>query len=174
MCIYIGFYISLYKSSRPKDWAIDQSLGLAQHMLTCTRYRTSYLLVCYYLCFCNMTEATVTTLHVWPCICYLWQWLQILMLTVTEFATESCCDFLYIYDGDNLKAPLLASLSGSLGRRSYNTTQRTTYIRFISDDTITDRGFSANYQSTTPGFCHHLKLSNFQLYLVCNYPHIIN
>jgi len=74
------------------------------------------------------------------------------MLTFTEFSTEACCDFVTIYDGDSTKSPLIASLSGTLAMGTqYNSTQRYMFIRFSSDNTVSGRGFSANYRSTTQG-----------------------
>jgi len=73
-------------------------------------------------------------------------------LTFTDFSVEACCDFVTIYDGDSTKSPLIASLSGTLPPGTqYNSTQRYMYIRFLTDPSDNDRGFSATYQSSTRG-----------------------
>ena len=79
--------------------------------------------------------------------------LQYVTLDFTEFNTESCCDTVNIYDGDSTKARLIAKLSGSYVTppTGLNTTQRYMFIRFTTDDTITARGFAANYQTTSIG-----------------------
>lgn len=73
------------------------------------------------------------------------------MVTFTDFSTESCCDSVYIYDGYDTKAPLIARLFGSYTTPpgGFNSTQQFIYIRFVSDDSITDRGFSVTYESMT-------------------------
>lgn len=86
-----------------------------------------------------------------------------MFLEIIEFDTESCCDHLYIYDGDSAKAPLIASLSGayteSPGR--FNSSQRFMYIRFRSDDTITGRGFVATYTTSSPGMLYANPLETY-------------
>lgn len=72
------------------------------------------------------------------------------MLEFSDFSTESCCDKVYVYDGDNLKAPLLTSLSGT-STAVVNSTQQTMYVRFVSDFSDADRGFNATFTTFTPG-----------------------
>jgi hypothetical protein len=74
-------------------------------------------------------------------------------LDFDEFNTESCCDLVTLYDGDSGKAQLIAKLSGTYLKAptGFNSTQRFMYIRFVSDDSITYRGFSASYTTATSG-----------------------
>jgi len=67
----------------------------------------------------------------------------------TQFSTEQCCDKVTVYDGNSTKAAVIVTLAGQLAppTQSYNSTQQYMYIRFISDDSITDMGFSATYRS---------------------------
>jgi len=71
-------------------------------------------------------------------------------LQFDAFSTEECCDFVYLYNGDNVKSPLITSLSGSpaVPVGIFNTTQRYMYIRFRSDETDTDTGFTATFATT--------------------------
>jgi hypothetical protein len=73
------------------------------------------------------------------------------VLDFTDFDTESCCDKVTINDGESSKAPLIATLSGLYGTPpgGYRTTQRYLFLRFVSDDSITSRGFRATFLSVT-------------------------
>jgi len=79
--------------------------------------------------------------------------LQLVGLQFDTFSTEECCDFVYIYNGDSTKSPLLRSLSGSLPGPVgiFNSTQRYLYVRFVTDTTDTDTGFTATFASTNSG-----------------------
>jgi len=75
------------------------------------------------------------------------------MLEFTEFSTESCCDFLTMFDGDNAKARMLRTLSGVLSPppKGITSSQRYMYVSFVSDDSNHNRGFSATFSSVTKG-----------------------
>ncbi|MEM9051354.1 MAG: CUB domain-containing protein [Bacteroidota bacterium] len=65
-----------------------------------------------------------------------------------SFSTESCCDFISIYDGNSIFAQPLAFLSGSSpGGLSYLTTGGSAFIRFDSDVSQTSEGFTLEYTS---------------------------
>ncbi len=74
-------------------------------------------------------------------------------LTFSSFSTESCCDRLYVYDGNNISSPLIGNYGGSAlpnGGTITGTANGLT-LRFISDGSITSSGFSATWgaNSTT-------------------------
>jgi len=76
----------------------------------------------------------------------------IITLTFADFSLEACCDFMTIYDGDSTKSPLIASISGTLpAGTQYTSTQRYMFVRFASDPSVSDKGFSANYVSSVQG-----------------------
>ncbi|MEO9474425.1 MAG: LamG-like jellyroll fold domain-containing protein [Cyclobacteriaceae bacterium] len=72
------------------------------------------------------------------------------LLEFTEFDTEFNYDFLYIYDGENDQAPLLAVLSGSDIPAPLQSGSESVYIRFVSDEYITAGGWSLNYSEVGP------------------------
>jgi hypothetical protein len=77
---------------------------------------------------------------------------QMVRLDFHELYTESCCDFLTIFDGDNPKAQIIRILSGVLSPppQGITSTQRYMFVRFDSDDSISFRGFSATFTSVAP------------------------
>lgn len=74
-------------------------------------------------------------------------------LNFVAFSTETCCDFLSIYDGNSTKAPGIAMLSGSpvIPPDGFTTTGPYMYLRFTSDSSDVDTGFSAIYTTTRQG-----------------------
>ena len=82
--------------------------------------------------------------------CAFWQIINIVFI---EFNTESCCDVVSVLDGNTLKNKLIVSLAGSVSvvPEGYNSTQRFMFVRFVSDDTITDAGFRAEFTAITLG-----------------------
>lgn len=78
---------------------------------------------------------------------------QTITLNFDFLNTESCCDIIYLYDGDSIKASLIASVSGapSTPPGGFESTQQYMFVRFITDSTDTASGFSASYISTKPG-----------------------
>jgi len=104
---------------------------------------------------------------------------QVVTLDFTFFSTESCCDFVELHDGDSVKSPAIVKLSGFLSPPpgGFNSTQRNMFIRFTTDSTITDRGFSAVYSSEAPGL---IKIYHFIIQrsiltgsTMCNYNDIL-
>ena len=78
---------------------------------------------------------------------------QLVTLDFTFFQTESCCDFVYVYDGDSTKSPLMQTLNGKIDPPPSRiiSTQRSLFIRFTSDPTDTDVGFSATFTTSASG-----------------------
>jgi CUB domain len=74
---------------------------------------------------------------------------QVVTLNFYAFSTESCCDFVTLYDGYDSSATQLAAISGrpTFSGSGYSTTQRYMYITFTSDSSSSWSGFSATYSS---------------------------
>ncbi|MBX3102302.1 MAG: S8 family serine peptidase [Bacteroidetes bacterium] len=70
-------------------------------------------------------------------------------LSFSAFGTESCCDFLRVYDGTSATAPLLGTYSGSSLPPQLTSTGSALFLRFTSDFSVTGAGFSASYTSLT-------------------------
>ncbi|MEN8203079.1 MAG: S8 family serine peptidase [Bacteroidota bacterium] len=68
------------------------------------------------------------------------------------FSTETENDLLYIFDGANETAPLLARLDGSPDPDTleFNSSSGQLFVRFISDSQNQDQGFRAVYCTTAP------------------------
>lgn len=68
------------------------------------------------------------------------------------FSTEKENDRLFIYDGVDPTAPLLAELEGTpdLETAEFNSTSGSLFVQFISDAQIQDTGFRAIYCTTPP------------------------
>jgi len=81
---------------------------------------------------------------------------QQIYLEFANFTTESCCDYVNVYDGRNQTAPSLGPSSGrfagSLGNQISRSTTRmissgnAMYITFHSDSSVTQQGYSAYYR----------------------------
>jgi len=73
----------------------------------------------------------------------------VVQLDFDAFYTETCCDYVFVYDGDSVKEPLIAALSGAYSTLpvAINSTQRYMFIRFKTDATFSATGFSATYTS---------------------------
>ena len=56
---------------------------------------------------------------------------------------------MFIHDGDSIKDPQIASLSGAYSNPpgDFNSTGRYMLVRFLTDNTYTASGFSAKYTS---------------------------
>jgi len=68
-------------------------------------------------------------------------------LVFVAFETESCCDFVEIYDGGDKSAPMLAKLSGKDWVDAvFNSSNSQLLVHFESDRTNVFAGFSAYYQ----------------------------
>lgn len=70
---------------------------------------------------------------------------QCLALNITSFNTENNWDFLYIYDGTNTAAPLLATLTGApTVPQTFTSTTGSLTLRFTSDGSVENTGFVAS------------------------------
>jgi PKD repeat protein len=68
-------------------------------------------------------------------------------VSFTEFALESCCDHVKIFDGDNIGAPLIADLGSTLpGTNVYTSTGSSITIQFTTDGSVTFSGFVMNWE----------------------------
>ncbi len=67
-------------------------------------------------------------------------------LSFSAFQTESCCDFVHIYDGSNASAPLIGSYSGSAIPLAIQTTQPNAFIEFDTDGSVTESGWEIQYE----------------------------
>ena len=75
--------------------------------------------------------------------------IQIISLLFTNFSTEECCDFVYLYDGYDSSAKQIDALAGNVSMpRVYGSTQQYLYIRFTTGGTGGSSGFSAAFKST--------------------------
>ena len=75
---------------------------------------------------------------------------QNITLSFTEFATESCCDRLLIYDGADASAPLLVNLGGSSLPTNVTTTGGAMFMEFTSDGSVVLAGWEATWSSQIP------------------------
>ena len=73
-------------------------------------------------------------------------------LQFTNFETESCCDKLKIYDGEDDGWSLLKELSGSGYNGEIVTTGNNMYIQFTSDHFVTRSGFRGVLTNITGRF----------------------
>ncbi len=67
-------------------------------------------------------------------------------LEFNEFETESCCDFVRIYDGTSIDAPLLGNFSGSSLPPTIQTSQPNAYVVFDTDGSSTRSGWEIEYE----------------------------
>jgi len=63
-------------------------------------------------------------------------------------------DRLYIYDGEDNTAPLLAELSGNVIPGDIISTSNKVFVEFVTDGSNTAPGFYLNYQTTQPNWCN--------------------
>ena len=69
-------------------------------------------------------------------------------LTFTTFSLETNYDYVYLYDGINTSSPQIARLTGSADG-VYTANSGTMLVRFTSDGSVVDRGFSATWTAAT-------------------------
>ncbi len=80
------------------------------------------------------------------------------VLTFEEFDTESCCDFLIVYDGSNTNAPVIDTLAGSLIPNPIVSTGAALTLLFVSDQRTTAKGWKARW--TTGGLAEDLPIAD--------------
>jgi hypothetical protein len=100
-------------------------------------------------CLQNLTRALTTEL---PTVNHIFVE-QVVKLDFVYFGTQLEADFVYIYDGVDDKAPLMARLSGTYCSppAGYTTTQQYMFIRFTSDSKINFNGFGAVFSTSIYG-----------------------
>lgn len=70
-----------------------------------------------------------------------------LNLFIDYLYTESCCDRLAIYDGENEQAPLLATLSGYYEGLSYSSSSGKFFLQWYTDGSVIERGFRLEWSA---------------------------
>ena len=68
------------------------------------------------------------------------------LVFVGPFFTESCCDFVYVYDGNSSSARLIGRFSGSSRPGPNVSSWNQLHVRFTSDVNIERYGFKATYR----------------------------
>jgi hypothetical protein len=76
-----------------------------------------------------------------------------IIITVKRLDLFEDGDRLYIYDGEDSTAPLLAELSGSIIPGNITSTGNKMFVEFIADAENTSAGFYLNYKTTQPVWC---------------------
>ena len=71
-------------------------------------------------------------------------------ITFLEFETESCCDFLTVFDGPTTASPIIGSYSGSVlpNGGTISSTGDALTLRFDTDGSVVRPGFKIEYQCT--------------------------
>ncbi len=72
-----------------------------------------------------------------------------LSLHFEQFSFESCCDSLWIYDGQDVNSPLLAAISGDQAPTGLLTSGNSFTVRFKSDGSNTRAGYSLVWSCPT-------------------------
>ncbi len=72
---------------------------------------------------------------------------ETITVTFNSFATESCCDHLYIYDGINEQAPQIGYFSGSALPGAVTSTGGSLFVRWLTDNSVTAAGFAAEWDA---------------------------
>lgn len=75
-----------------------------------------------------------------------------LQVSFTAFSTESCCDFLTIYDGNSVASPVIGTFSGTALPGTIVSTHATGCLtfRFVSDGSVTSAGWAAVLSCSVP------------------------
>ena len=73
------------------------------------------------------------------------------LFRLKAFATEHCCDRVYVYDGGSSSSKLLGDFSGNSLPSNLSSSSNQLFVVFNSDGSDTDRGFSAKYASAGKG-----------------------
>jgi hypothetical protein len=74
---------------------------------------------------------------------------QCVNITFSSFNTESCCDFITIYDGNSTAGTVLGTYSGATIPPSITSTSGAITIKFTSDGSVVAAGWAAVVQCTT-------------------------
>ncbi len=79
-------------------------------------------------------------------------------ISFIRFNTQAGSDILYIYDGEDATAPLLASISGDTLFPVVTTTGNKAFLRFVSNGSISQQGWLISYEAFFPVFCTNMQL----------------
>jgi len=74
-------------------------------------------------------------------------------LSFQRFSTESNADFVNVYDGENISAPLLGSFSGTQIPGNITSSGNKMLVTFSSDNVNIQPGFMATFESNQPSWC---------------------
>ncbi len=74
-------------------------------------------------------------------------------ITFLRFDTEETADTLYLYDGSNASAPLLAALSGNSIPGAITSSGNKVFIKFHTNSSVTKPGWQLDYESNFPVYC---------------------
>lgn len=72
-------------------------------------------------------------------------------LVFSSFQTESCCDFLTVYNGSNTAAPLLGTFGGSTLPGTLTANSGFMYFQWHTDGSVILSGFAASWNSVSSG-----------------------
>jgi CUB domain len=80
--------------------------------------------------------------------------LSLVDITISDTSSKFS-DYVFIYDGDNMNAPLIATLSGPYTPLYpyYMSSQSNMLVRFVSDNNTFYKGFNFTYKSVIAGKC---------------------
>ncbi len=81
---------------------------------------------------------------------------QSIRLEFTRFSTESANDIVTVYDGGDINAPVLGIFSGSSLPPALFSTGGKMLIRFTTNGTVEEAGWSASYTSQLVRYCESL------------------
>jgi hypothetical protein len=70
-----------------------------------------------------------------------------IQLRFERMQTESCCDFVTVYDGNSIEAPVLKRLSGAGDDEPINSSGGAMLVRFTTDGSLGGAGWQARYQT---------------------------
>jgi hypothetical protein len=79
-------------------------------------------------------------------------------ISFTRFSTEAGNDILFIYDGEDQTAPLLATISGDTIWPKITTSGNAAFIRFVTNSSSTAPGWLLSYEAYNPVFCTNLTM----------------
>jgi len=72
---------------------------------------------------------------------------QSVSVSFSEFALETCCDRVRLYDGATTAAPLIVELGSTLpGDNVYSSTGSSMTVQFTTDGSVTQAGFVLNWE----------------------------
>jgi len=68
-----------------------------------------------------------------------------LELIFFRFDTESCCDYVYVYDGGSSSSPLIGRYQGNLLPPTITSSSNQLFVIFTTDGSVVNSGFAASY-----------------------------